>query len=270
MDNPNVILADLDDIVFETRDRDYGAYQLRKEYQRYLLRATIIAFLIFIVGTASPKLISMISSANADDDLDKNVVINMMDLPPPPDLDDTPPPPPPPDIPPPKISTIEFKVPVPKPDEEILDDETIHEMEEIEEEINIGLEDIEGDSVGYDFGDIGEGDIVAEIEEPDEPDPNAFIMVEKEPAPVNMENLKKLIGYPPTAKEAEIEGKVILRILVGKGGKYEKHIVVKNPHPLLTKEVEKHIRNLEFTPGIQAGKPIRVWVTIPFDFKLLR
>ena len=271
MDKSNVVLADLDDMVFETREKEYGAYFLRKSYNKYLLRGSIIALLLFLFGTASPKLISMIASKAAEDLDAKNVVINMMDLPPPPSIEDVPPPPPVIDIPPPKISTIEFKVPVPKPDEEVLDDQTIHEMEEIEEETNIGLEDVEGDDVGYDFGEIeGTGEVIAEIEAPKEPDPNAFIMVEKEPAPVNMDDIKKLIGYPATAREAEIEGKVVLRILVGKDGRYVKHIVVKNPHPMLTKEVEKHLHALTFTPGIQAGKPISVWVTIPFDFKLLR
>ena len=147
---------------------------------------------------------------------------------------------------------------------------TIHEMEKIEEETNIGTEDVAGDSAGYDFGKI-DGDGVAVVEAPKEdPDPNQFVMVEKEPAPVNMEDIKKLIGYPPPAKEAEIEGKVVVRILVGADGKYVRHIIVKNPHPILTKAVEDKLPALSFTPGIQAGKPIKVWVTIPFDFKLLK
>lgn len=276
MDNPkNVVLADLDDLVFETRDQEYGAYDLRKNYNKFLGRAAAIGFALFLLAVCSPVIIKLIVSNMGTEEvaIDRAVVVNVMDLPPPPDLEEDVPPPPEIDIPPPKIKTIEFKVPVPKPDEEIVEEETIHEMEEIEEETNIGLEDVEGEDVGYDFGEIeGTGDVVAEIEEPKEPDPdpNAFIMVEKEPAPVNMDNIRKLIGYPPTAKEAEIEGKVIVRILVSKEGKYQRHIVVKNPHAILTKAVEAQLKNLEFTPGIQAGKPIKVWVTIPFDFKLLR
>ena len=72
------------------------------------------------------------------------------------------------------------------------------------------------------------------------------------------------------AKEAEIEGKVIVRVQVDKEGKYVKHLVIKDPHPILTKAVTDKINMLSFTPGIQAGKPIKVWVTIPFDFKLLK
>lgn len=272
MENPKIVYANLDDIVFTGREKEYGAYDLRKKYNTFLATAAAIGFGLFLLAVFLPWIIAKLSDLGpADDDLNRNLVINMMDLPPPPSIEDDIPPPPVIDIPPPKIATIEFKVPVPKPDDEILEEETIHDMEEIEEETNIGLEDIEGEDVGYDFGEIDAvGEVVAEIEVPKDPDPNAFVMVEKEPGPVNMDNLKKLIGYPPPAKEAEIEGKVILRILVGKTGKYERHIVVKNPHAILTKAVEAQIKNLQFTPGIQAGQPIKVWVTIPFDFKLLR
>jgi len=54
----------------------------------------------------------------------------------------------------------------------------------------------------------------------------------------------------------------------GDGGVFVKHVVLKSPHKILTEAVEKELPNLEFTPGIHAGKPIKVWVTIPFDFRL--
>jgi protein TonB len=148
-------------------------------------------------------------------------------------------------------------------------------MEDIEES-NPDLEtNLEGSDVGnYDWDNIdNDGDLGNAFVEPvkeKEIGPDEFVMLEKEPAPVNMDDIKKLIGYPPMAKEAEIEGKVVLRVQVDKTGSYLKHIVIKDPHPILTAEVVKHIRNLKFTPGIQSGKPIKVWVTIPFDFKLLR
>lgn len=99
--------------------------------------------------------------------------------------------------------------------------------------------------------------------------PADTLTLEKEPVPVNLPEVKKLIGYNPMAKEAEIEGKVVLRIKVNERGEYVKHIVLKDPHYLLTNSVTSKISQLRFTPGIQDGKPIAVWVTIPFDFKLM-
>ncbi len=100
--------------------------------------------------------------------------------------------------------------------------------------------------------------------------PNEFVLLEKEPAPLNLNELKRLIGYPRAAMEAEIEGKVILRVLVDERGQYVKHLVIKDAHPYLTNAVTSKISAIRFTPGIQKGKPIKVWVTIPFDFKLLQ
>lgn len=100
------------------------------------------------------------------------------------------------------------------------------------------------------------------------PDPTDFVAVEKEPQPLNYEEVRKRIGYPLLAKEAGIQGKVIVRVLVNKNGKYEKHIVLRSPHKMLTEAVERELPNLEFSPGIQAGRPVRVWVTTVFDFQL--
>jgi TonB family protein len=99
--------------------------------------------------------------------------------------------------------------------------------------------------------------------------PNDWVLLEKEPVPTNLNTLKGLIGYPPKAKEANIQGKVLLRVQINEQGNYVKHIVVKDPHPYLTDAVTSKIHNIKFVPGIQKGKPIKVWVTIPFDFKLL-
>ncbi|HHG84890.1 MAG TPA: energy transducer TonB [Bacteroidetes bacterium] len=273
------IYADLDEMVFDGREKAYGAYQMRKRYNSLLARAALIAFLVFILFTFGTKVLTWISLGEEEVvEMVHMTPVKLSDLPPPPSLDEEKAPPPPPkvNIPPPVRAKIEFKVPKPAPDDEVDDEETIKEMEEIEDsKADIGLEDVEGDTdLGYDFGEIdGTGNVEVEVvEEKKEPEigPNDFVLLEKEPGPVNMDDLRKMIGYPPMAKEAEIEGKVILRVQVSKSGKYVKHLVIKDPHPILTRAVTDKIRNLSFTPGIQAGKPIKVWVTIPFDFKLLK
>ncbi|MCS7152635.1 MAG: energy transducer TonB [Bacteroidia bacterium] len=57
------------------------------------------------------------------------------------------------------------------------------------------------------------GNEFTHTEEP-EPDPTAFVLIEKEPVATNLEEIKRRIGYPPLAKEAGIQGKVIVRVLV--------------------------------------------------------
>jgi outer membrane biosynthesis protein TonB len=102
-----------------------------------------------------------------------------------------------------------------------------------------------------------------------EPDPHAFILVECEPRPYNMTEIRTCIGYPPIAKKAEIEGKVILRVLIDEKGNYVRHIVYHDPHPILTKAVTDHISLLRCSPAIANGAPIKYWMTIPFTICLM-
>lgn len=100
----------------------------------------------------------------------------------------------------------------------------------------------------------------------DEPLPTEFISG-TEPQPINMDELKSAIAYPREAWEAKIEGRVVVRVLVDLEGNAVKYVVLKDPHTLLTNAVTSRILMLKFTPCIQDGKRVKMWVTIPFDFR---
>ncbi|MCB0842763.1 MAG: energy transducer TonB, partial [Bacteroidetes bacterium] len=87
---------------------------------------------------------------------------------------------------------------------------------------------------------------------------------------VNINDIKKLIGYPQIARDASIQGMVVVRVLVDKNGNYAKHKVTNEVHPILSRAVEEHVNKLKFTPAIQGGKPIKFWVNIPFNFMLIK
>lgn len=92
---------------------------------------------------------------------------------------------------------------------------------------------------------------------------------EIEPVPLNMEEVQSQIGYPIAANKKRIQGKVVLQIQIDERGNYLKHSVLKNPHAILTDAVVAKIHLLRFSPAVMDHKPIKVWVTVPFDFKLL-
>lgn len=273
IEKATVIKADMDDMVFEDRERRYGAYFLRKKYPRHLAIGTLVVCIagsLFGMAPAISKFLNL-----AEDEVKPKtmaITINMEDLPPPPAMDeDKPPPPPPPKVPPPQVKTVAFQIPEPVPEEELDPDEdqTIAEIEELKEAPAIGLEDKEGSDEGFFDGVVdAEGDIPEVIVE-QEPAIDAFIFAEEEPRPVNMDDIKKLIGYPQIARDAGIEGSVVVRVLVDKKGNYGRHKIINQVHPILSKAVEQHITRLKFTPAIQGGKPIQFWVNIPFNFKLL-
>lgn len=84
------------------------------------------------------------------------------------------------------------------------------------------------------------------------------------PSPRNMGTLG--IEYPQAAKDRGIEGKVVARLLVNERGVVQKSHIVKQPHPLLGAAVAAKLPNLFFTPAIHQGKPVKAWITIPFQF----
>lgn len=262
------ILANLDDIVFEERNKEYGAYVLRKRYARNVTVAFLAGTAIVIFALLFPLILSFIEglSPAEEEEIKKVTIVEMTEAPP---IDEEKQPELPPEevAPPPKKSAIKFVIPEPVPDEEAKPEETIVNVEEIKDK-NVDVENREGTEEGFDFGEKEGTGVVEAPKEEEEPDPNAFMAVEKEPAPVNMGDFKKNIGYPPQAKEANIQGKVILKVLVDKSGSVEKHIVIKSPNPLLTEACVNQLKTLKFTPAIQAGKPTKFWVVVPVDFKL--
>ncbi|MDX1906061.1 MAG: TonB family protein [Bacteroidia bacterium] len=103
----------------------------------------------------------------------------------------------------------------------------------------------------------------------EEPAIDQFIYADTEPAPLNMAEVRAAIGYPESAIERNVQGNVVVRILVDEAGAYVRHQVIKSDHPLLTQAVEPHVASLKFSPGLNAGTPLKFWVNIPFAFKLV-
>ena len=102
-----------------------------------------------------------------------------------------------------------------------------------------------------------------------EPGMNEFIFVDQEPQPLNVNELRKEIGYPQEAIDKNIEGTVVARILVDKEGNYVKHSIVNEIDPLLAGAVEPQLSRLKFKPAMIKDEPVLYWVNMPFPFKLL-
>jgi len=97
---------------------------------------------------------------------------------------------------------------------------------------------------------------------PPEKDP-AFTHVETPPAPI----VAPRPPYPTWAKEAGIEGKVLVSVLVGTDGIPKKVVVVSGPKGL-TEGIESPLLHWRFSPGLSNGTPVECWVEIPISFKL--
>ncbi|MBQ6667987.1 MAG: energy transducer TonB [Bacteroidales bacterium] len=114
-----------------------------------------------------------------------------------------------------------------------------------------------------------EEQIVEEVKE--EP---IFTVVEKEPAfPGGYEALYEFIGkntvYPPRAKEAGIEGTVMVEFVVEPNGKLSHVTAIRKVAPALDEEAVRVVKMLPaWSPGEQRGKPVRSRFRIPINFQL--
>ena len=77
------------------------------------------------------------------------------------------------------------------------------------------------------------------------------------------------IQYPAEARQREIEGRVLLRSVIGKTGDVEDVKVMQPVDELLDQEAVRVCKMLpRFQPGVVDGKAVRVWYTLPISFKL--
>ena len=143
-------------------------------------------------------------------------------------------------------------VPEPVPDIEAPDTKfaTQNEMNEALQAITMGDIGGSGDSLVVQAGEGG-------------PSPDDFVAVEEEPRLLRIEPPQD----PQLAREAGVEGTVVVRALVGKDGKVKKTILISG-NPILADAAMACGRTAVFTPAMQQKKPVEVWVQLPIEFTL--
>jgi len=80
----------------------------------------------------------------------------------------------------------------------------------------------------------------------------------------------KYVEYPGYAREMGIEGTVVIAFQVNKKGCIDSLQVLNSPHEILSNASIKAVKKTKckWTPGMNKGKPVDVWLTIPIYFKL--
>ena len=74
--------------------------------------------------------------------------------------------------------------------------------------------------------------------------------------------------YPEVARMAQVEGTVIVKVLVGPGGDVMRAEVMQSVHPLLNKAAIAAAYKCKFIPGKQRNIPVKAWMALPFNFRL--
>lgn len=107
----------LDEIVFENRNKEYGAYDIRHSYPKLLTKSFIIGTVLFLIATMSPLIVATIKRLTAPEKTEvKADLVNILEDDPvveQPKEDEAPPPPPPKAEEPPKQEILQNVVPEP-------------------------------------------------------------------------------------------------------------------------------------------------------------
>jgi periplasmic protein TonB len=246
----------LDDIVFENRNKAYGAYALNKKHRKYLL----IAFLISLTGVSTVIAVPFFKALNGQTiftGFDKEVTITMERTKP---EDYIPPPPPPPPPSSDLVKLAPYKPPI------VVDNAP-------EEDIPIMTEVLAGTHNPAVVEKIPEVPAPApEITEPEEPP-----MITPQESASFMNGgidefriwVQKNIVYPAIAMESNITGKVIVAFCVNKKGEVTDIELLRG----LDKSVDQEtLRVIASSPlwkaARQGGSPVKQKFVIPVSFVL--
>lgn len=253
-----------EDIVFEYRNKAYGAYFIRRAYSWHVVLGWLITVATIGLLVASPYIVEWLTPEEAPEEKTTKT-IKYTDLQPPPPITNTPPPPQV-NIPPP-VKTIVKYLPPKVTDKEIVEEEPMPTVQEIKK-ADVGAEDITGD------GDFVVNEPVKEVVQEAE-DPNqVFAVVEQMPEPENgMAALYQWIGknikYPSAARRMGVEGTVYVGFVVDQDGKITDVKAVKGISAECDKEAERVIKMMApWKAGKQNGKAVRVKYVLPVKFKL--
>lgn len=224
---------------------NYGAFELKRSYQRNLFRALLLAaglHVLIIGGLLAYNYIKSLSEKN------KNVIVirDIKSLPPP-SLQNKPPTL---KVEPPKVKPPAVGIPKAIPDEEVVEEVTIASQKELAE-VAAPVQ--------------GEQEVKIDID-PSEytPQYGEFQDVDEEPAIV-----KKIDPqYPPMARDNQIEGTVVVAILVNTDGKVMDTKVVKSSNEIFNEPAQAAVKQWMFKPAIQNKKPIKFWYNVPIVFHL--
>ena len=256
----NAVNQERAELVFENRNKEYGAYQIRKDYERQVVRAFLLTIGAIILAVAIPVIIHLISNMDFSN---KNVVSEEISLAEPPSIDKATPPPPPVIPPPPVVQTIKFTPPKVVKDEEVQDEPppTQEEMKDVQ----ISTVTQEGNTTE---------DLPPENPVVDPDEGKVFLVVEEMPTfPGGEDEMLKYIArnikYPPVARENNITGRVYVSFVVDKEGKIKEAKILRGIGGGCDEEALRVVKSMpDWKPGRQNGRSVQVQYNLPVNFTL--
>lgn len=265
------------DIVFQGRNKVYGAYQLRRSTGKRNIWAMVFVAAVAAVtylGLAAYNSYQAAQKAKFEAEMEASLIETKKEAKVEKKTET------------PKVeqvqkvekvkSSIAFTPPVIKKDSEVKPEEEMKTQDELKEtKTAIGAFDVKGN-------DESGGTVLKAVEEIATPEPpkqeaeqnKVFEVVEQQPQfPGGMGALNQWLGsnikYPAMAAENGIEGRVIVQFVVERDGSVSGVHVVRGVDSSLDKEATRVVAQMpKWIPGKQNGSAVRVKYTVPVTFRL--
>ena len=264
------------DLVFENKNKEYGAYKLRKDTGKRNVKSMLLVFAVIIaimaavaakvaIENAFPKKVAMETDVELsklaqkkEAKVEKKAPVKVEEQ---------------------KVvekvkSSVKFTPPVIKKDSEVKPEEELKSQEDLNKtKTAIGSFDVKGnDEAGGEV--LKAKEVIAQPEPPKEEETKVFDVVEVMPSfpggqAALFEWLSKNIKYPVVAEENGVQGRVIVTFVVERNGSITDVQVVKSVDPSLDKEAVRVVKAMpHWIPGKQNGSAVRVKFTVPVTFRL--
>ena len=276
MSKIDLISSDWVDLVFEGRNKAYGAYRLRKSTTKRNILAMvavvlllIVAFIIltvknFVDEQRAKVAMTQVAELTNYDQPKKKAEVKQKKV----------------EVEPERVvervkSSIKFTAPVIKKDEEVKPDEELKTQDELmSTKTAIGTFDVKGNDDAN--GEILKAkEVIAEPEPPKHEEENkVFDIVEQQPLfpggpAALMKYLSENTKYPVVAQENGVHGRVTVQFVVEKDGSISDVHVLRGVDPSLDKEAVRVVKSMpRWTPGKQNGITVRVNYRVPVLFRL--
>lgn len=276
MSKIDLISSDWVDLVFEGRNKAYGAYRLRKSTTKRNILAMVavvillvVAFIIltvknFVDEQRAKVAMTQVAELTNYDQPKKKAEVKQKKV----------------EVEPERVvervkSSIKFTAPVIKKDEEVKPDEELKTQDELmSTKTAIGTFDVKGNDDAN--GEVLKAkEVIAEPEPPKHEEENkVFDIVEQQPMfPGGQTALMKYLSentkYPVVAQENGVQGRVTVQFVVEKDGSISDVHVLRGVDPSLDKEAVRVVKSMpRWTPGKQNGINVRVNYRVPVLFRL--
>ena len=274
----DLISNEWSDLLFENRNKEYGAYVLRhqtgnrnlasilailvfvaaivsllvikNEYDRYVAKHTVV---VYDQGMETSNLKNKAPEVKRAEPIRRENIEEVVE----------------------KIKcSIKFVAPVIKKDDEVdLKDEMRTQDEIMKSKVSISVFDVLN---GSEDGEVLKAKqmLVTEPVKPKVEEYKVFEVVEQMPSfpggtGALMQYLSKNIKYPPVAEEMGIQGRVICTFVVERDGSVSDIRIARSVDPSLEKEAIRVVSGMpKWIPGRQNGQSVRVKYTLPVTFRL--